>query len=114
MFAAIVAMVLVLLLVWIVALVDVVRAAEMDQTSRLILAAVLLFAAPLGVLVWMVVRGGRIGAVAAAAVAAVTVFVVAGVAYSITSHSGGIHMVEVTGASASFSASDGGSGQPIP
>jgi cytochrome bd-type quinol oxidase subunit 2 len=65
---------------WIVALADVIRADDMEQTGRLILAAVLLFAAPIGVLIWLVVRAGRAGRVLAAAMVAVSVVVVGVVA----------------------------------
>lgn len=41
---------------WVGALVDVVRAREMDDTSRLILALILILIAPVGLVVWALVR----------------------------------------------------------
>ena len=37
---------------WLVAVADLIRATEMEQTARIILAAVLLLAPPVGVLLW--------------------------------------------------------------
>lgn len=42
---------------WVAALLDVVRARDMDDTSRLIVALLLIFMAPIGMIVWAVVRG---------------------------------------------------------
>jgi hypothetical protein len=50
--------------VWIVALVDLIRATDMDPVARLILALLLILAAPVGVVVWIVVRAGRPGTLA--------------------------------------------------
>jgi cytochrome bd-type quinol oxidase subunit 2 len=92
---------------WIVALVDVIRADEMEQTGRLILAAVLLFAAPFGVLIWLVVRTGRVGMVLAAAMVALTAVAVGIVASAQPS----IHVqsVSVSGGSSGFTAGSGSS-----
>jgi putative effector of murein hydrolase LrgA (UPF0299 family) len=74
------------LALWVTAIVDVIRATEMEPIGRLILAALLIFLAPVGVLVWVGMRGGRFGMLAATAVAtvavAVTMVVVAGVSGS--------------------------------
>jgi hypothetical protein len=41
---------------WIAALVDVVRGQQLDETARLILGLLLIFVAPVGMVVWVVVR----------------------------------------------------------
>lgn len=70
---------LVLLVLWIYALVDLVRAVEMELGARLIIALLLVMVAPLGIVAWLVVRAPRMGRVAAATVAVLIVLVVAGV-----------------------------------
>lgn len=101
------------LVLWIVAIVDLIGASEMEPVGRLILAGLLLVAAPIGILVWLVVRQGRLGAVLAMLVVAVGVAVVAGVISSASGHSGAVHethvqMVEIGGASGTL----GGPGTP--
>ncbi|HEV7678685.1 MAG TPA: hypothetical protein VGQ42_08965 [Candidatus Dormibacteraeota bacterium] len=84
---------------WVVAIVDLVRATEMEPIGRLILAAVLIFVAPIGVLVWIGVRGGRAGVLAVTAMTAVALAVAIGVA-------GGSHpsvQTESAGAGANMS-----------
>jgi cytochrome bd-type quinol oxidase subunit 2 len=90
--AAVIAMaVLIGLAVWVYAVVDLINATEMEQTGRLILAAVVIVAAPIGVLIWMGVRGGRVGALVAMSIGAVTVGVTISVlAASISPHATGI------------------------
>ena len=108
MFAELIVLTIVVsLALWVTAIVDVIRAAEMEPVGRLILAALLIFLAPVGVLVWMGMRGGRFGVLAATAVAtvavAMTMVVVAGV--SSTSNGGPRTMqVQSVGASGSVPA----------
>jgi hypothetical protein len=63
--------VMALVAVWLVALIDVIGATEMDGPGRVILALLLILMAPVGVIVWAVLRGGRVGQFAAAALIAV-------------------------------------------
>ncbi len=66
MVVSLLAVVIVLVLVgWTAALVDLIHATEMESTGRLILALAVLIAPPLGILLWMGVRGGRAGALVA-------------------------------------------------
>jgi hypothetical protein len=53
------------LLLWIVAIVDLINAREMEPGGRFILAAVVVFVPPLGLLLWLLVRQGRFGLVLA-------------------------------------------------
>ncbi len=68
---------------WVVAILDLIRATDMDPTGRMILALVLIFAAPIGILIWLGVRGGPAGAALAVAigvlVSAVIIVIAAGV-----------------------------------
>lgn len=93
------------------ALLDLVRATDMDPIARVIVAAALILAAPLGLLLWLFVRGGRVGAILVAALLALGV--TAMIAYAVSSHRS-ITMVQSAGAGGSITMSGGGSGQPIP
>lgn len=98
-------------LVWVFAVVDLINATEMEQTGRLILAGAVIVVPPLGLLIWMGVRGGRVGALAAACIAmivfAVAVTVLAAVPGRV---SFGVNTQQVQVSGGSFS----GGGQGIP
>jgi hypothetical protein len=73
-------------ILWLVAIIDLIRASEMESVSRMILALVVIFMPPVGVLLWLMVRQGALGVVLAAAMMAVTVAVVVGVLSSGSFH----------------------------
>jgi hypothetical protein len=84
---------LVLVTLWLVALVDVIGASDMDDPGRVILGLLLIFVAPVGVILWTVLRGGRAGQIAAAAVIAI------GIAFAVsmaTVNHAPVHSVELT------------------
>lgn len=60
----------------VLALLDVVRATELDPTTRLVLALALILMPPIGLLVWLVVRLGRAGVLVATGLFAVAVALV--------------------------------------
>jgi hypothetical protein len=91
---AVLFIVLVGAVVWVVALVDLVRATEMDVVARVILAAALIVVPPLGMVAWLVVRAGRMGVLIAVAGAALMVAVVAGIVAATSPH-GIIQSVQV-------------------
>jgi hypothetical protein len=107
---AVLAIVLLTLGLVLFALLDLVRATDMDMGARAIVAAALIFAAPLGLLLWLFVRGGRTGALVAAAMVAVALFVVLGVA--VTSNRG-VHVVE-SSSTGSFSVSSASNSATAP
>jgi len=88
------------------ALLDLVRATEMDMGARAIVAAALIFVAPIGLLLWLFVRGGRTGAVVGAGLLALAATGLVAVAVG-SNHS--VEMVQTSSVGGSFSA-----GQPIP
>jgi len=102
MLTALVAFGLLLVGLWIVAILDLIRATNMDPTGRMILALVLIFVAPIGILLWLGVRGGPMGAVLAVAfgvlVSAVIIVIAAGVTTSrpIQVMEGGAGPIEVS------------------
>lgn len=102
---------LTVLLLALIALVDLVRATDMDPVARVIVAAALILAAPVGLLLWLFVRGGRPGVFLGAALLALAFTAV--IAFAVSTNRG-VTMVQVSGASRSFSVSAGASGQPIP
>jgi hypothetical protein len=55
--ASLAILIVLMFVIWLVALVDVVQARDADPTTRLLLGALLIFTAPLGVLLWALVRG---------------------------------------------------------
>lgn len=65
---------------WTAALVDLINATDMESTARIILALAVLITPPLGILLWMGVRGGRAGALAAVAIALFALLVGASIA----------------------------------
>jgi cytochrome bd-type quinol oxidase subunit 2 len=74
--ATVASLVVVGLIVWVTAVLDLIRATDMEQTGRLILAAVVIFAAPIGILLWLAVRGGRVGGLVAVSIGALAVGIV--------------------------------------
>ncbi|HXA28885.1 MAG TPA: hypothetical protein VN193_09070 [Candidatus Angelobacter sp.] len=97
--AVIATLVLVGFMLWVAALLDLIRATDMDPTARMILAIAVIFAAPLGVLLWLFVRGGRLGALVAVSVVALTAGLVISVAAGATASHGPVQVVQqsVTG-----------------
>jgi len=67
------------LLLWLVAIVDLIQATDMDTTARLILAAALILFAPVGVLLWLIVRKGRVGMMLATVLLVGTFAIFAGI-----------------------------------
>ncbi|TMC49334.1 MAG: hypothetical protein E6J14_07435 [Chloroflexi bacterium] len=55
--ASLALLILLMTVVWVVALVDVAQARDTDPTTRPLLAALLIFVAPVGLLAWALVRG---------------------------------------------------------
>lgn len=64
---------------WLMAVVDLIGATDMDPVGRLIVAGALLFVAPVGVLLWLIVRKGRLGLMVATLLVVGTVALFAGV-----------------------------------
>ena len=96
MLAALIATLIVVgLMAWVTAVLDLIRATDMEPTGRLILAAVVIFAAPIGILLWLAVRGGRVGALVAVSIGALTVGLVISIAAAAMPGPGLMHTVTV-------------------
>jgi hypothetical protein len=92
------------LIFWVMAVLDLIRATDMEPTGRLILAAVVIFAAPIGVLLWMGIRGGRLGALAAVSIGTVAIGLAISVAAASTFSPRTTVQVEVAGPHVSVTA----------
>jgi hypothetical protein len=66
-------------MLWLIAVVDLIKATDMDMGGRLIIAGALLLFPPIGVLLWLLARQGKLGLAVATTLIVVTVVVVAGV-----------------------------------
>lgn len=86
---AFLSIVLITLVLVLLALVDLIRATDMELGARMILAAALILVPPLGLLLWLFVRAGRTGAVLGATVIAAALFVLVGFAVG-SNHSMGV------------------------
>jgi hypothetical protein len=80
----------------VMALLDVVRATDLDPTARIIMALALLVVPPIGLLVWLVLRFGRPGVFIATGLFALSVAVVVVVSQATAPR--GIQVMEEQGA----------------
>lgn len=82
-------------MLWLIAVVDLVKATDMDMGGRMILAGALLLIPPVGVLLWLLARQGKLGLVVAVTLIVVTMVIVAGVLTSATFQFGRVSSVQV-------------------
>jgi hypothetical protein len=92
--------VLVTTMLMVMALLDVVRATDLDTAGRIVLGLAVILVAPVGILAWMVLRLGRSGAFLAAGVVAV-VFAFGVVINQVNTHPNPVQIIQ----GASFSGS---------
>lgn len=102
---------------WLIAVVDLIKATDMDLGGRLIIAGALLLLPPIGVLIWLLARQGKVGLAVATTLIVVTVVIIAGVINTGSFHlnigSSAVQPMQVQRAvQQSVGVESGGSGQP--